>query len=46
MQKLNKDNETLTNDKVIFNHFNKFFSSIAGKLVKKYHTQLKPLIHT
>ena len=35
MQKLNKDNETLTNDKVIFNHFNKFFSSIAGKLVRK-----------
>ena len=33
--KLNIDNETITNDKVIFNHFNKFFSSIAGKLVRK-----------
>ena len=32
---LNKDNETITDDKVISNHFNKFFSSVAGKLVKK-----------
>ena len=39
---LNIDNETVTDDKVISNHFNKFFSSIAEKLVKKYQTQLKP----
>ena len=32
---LNIDNETITDDKVIPNHFNKFFSSIAGKLVRK-----------
>ena len=32
---LNIDNETITDDKVIFNHFNKLFSSIAGKLVRK-----------
>ena len=32
---LNIDNETITDDKVISNHFNKFFSSIAGKLVRK-----------
>ena len=32
---LNIDNEIITDDKVISNHFNKFFSSIAGKLVKK-----------
>ena len=43
---LNIDKETITDDKEISNHFNKFFSSIAGKLVKKYQTQLKPLIHT
>ena len=27
--------ETITDDKVISNHFNKFFSSIVGKLVRK-----------
>ena len=32
---LNIDNETITDDKVISNRFNKFFSSIAGKLVRK-----------
>ena len=32
---LNIDNETIIADKVNSNHFNKFFSSIAGKLVKK-----------
>ena len=32
---LNIDNETITVDKVISNHFNKFFSSIAGKFVRK-----------
>ena len=32
---LNIDNETITDDKVIFNHFNQLFSSIAGKLVRK-----------
>ena len=37
------DNETITDDTVIYNHFNKFFNS--GKLVKKYQTQLKPFIH-
>ena len=40
---LNIDNETLTDDKVISNHF---INSIAGKLVKKHLTQLKPFIHT
>ena len=47
---LNIDNETITDDKVISNPFNKFFSSIAGKLLKKKkkktQTQRKPLIHT
>ena len=43
---LNIDNETITDDKVIPNHFKKFSSSIAGKRAKKYQTQLKPLIHT
>ena len=32
---LNIDNETITDDNVISNHFNKFFSSIAEKPVKK-----------
>ena len=32
---LNIDNETITDDKVISNHFNKFFSYVARKLVKK-----------
>ena len=32
---LNIDHETITDDKVIFNDFNKFFSSVAGKLVRK-----------
>ena len=32
---LNIDNETISDDKVIASHFNKFFSSIAGKLVRK-----------
>ena len=32
---LNVYNETITDNNVISNHFNKFFSSIAGKLVKK-----------
>ena len=40
---LNIDNETLTDDKVISNHF---INSIAGKLAKKHLTQLKPFIHT
>ena len=31
---LNIDNETITDDKVISNHFNKFFNSLAGKLSK------------
>ena len=43
--KLNIDNETITEDKVISNHSNKFFSSVARKIVKKYQTQLKPLTH-
>ena len=42
---LNIDNETITGDKVISNHFNKFSSSVARKLVKKYQAQIKPLIH-
>ena len=32
---LNIDNDTITDDKVISNHFNKFFSSKAVKLVRK-----------
>ena len=43
---LNIGNETITDDKVISNDFNKFFRSIAGKPAKKYQTQLKFLIHT
>ena len=38
---LNIDNDTITDDKVISNHFNKFFSSIAGKLVKKAPNTIK-----
>ena len=38
---LNIDNETITDDKIISNHFNKFFSSIAGKLVKKIRNTTK-----
>ena len=43
---LNIDYETITDDKVTSNHFNKFSSSVVVKLVKKYQTQLKSLIHT
>ena len=32
---LNIDNETITDDKVSSNHFKKFFSSIAGKLIRE-----------
>ena len=32
---INTDNETIADDKVISNHFNKFFSSIAGKVVRE-----------
>ena len=32
---LNIDNEIITNDEIISNHFNKFFSSVAGNLAKK-----------
>ena len=32
---LNINNETITDDKVISNHFSTFFSFIAGKLVRK-----------
>ena len=32
---LNIDNETITDDEITSNHFNKFFSSVAGNLVKK-----------
>ena len=39
---LNMDNMTITDDKVISNHFNTFFNSAVEKLAKKYHTQLKP----
>ena len=42
---LNIDNETIADDEIISNHFNKFFNSVAGNLVKKYPKQLKPLIH-
>ena len=35
------DSETITNDKVISNHFNKLFSSIAGKLVRKKPNTIK-----
>ena len=36
------DKKTITDDKVISNHFNTFFNSAAEKLAKKYQTQLKP----
>ena len=32
---LNINNKTITDDNVISNHFTKFFSYVAGKLVKK-----------
>ena len=32
---LNIDNKTLLDDRIITNHFNNFFTSIAGKLLKK-----------
>ena len=38
---LNIDNETITGDKVIYNHFNKLFSSITGKLVRKITSTTK-----
>ena len=31
----NIDNETITDGEIISNHFNKFFSSVAGNVVKK-----------
>ena len=31
----NIDNETITDGEMISNHFNKFFSSVAGNVVKK-----------
>ena len=45
---LNIDNETITDDKVISNHFNKLYTidysrKICQEIAK---TQLKPLIHT
>ena len=35
------DKKTITDDKVISNHFNTFFNSAVEKLAKKYQTQLK-----
>ena len=32
------EQDTATDNKVIFNHFNTFFSSVAGKLIKKRNT--------
>ena len=32
---LNIYNETITDDEIISNHYNKFFSSVPGNLVKK-----------
>ena len=32
---LNKDNETITDDEIISNHLNKFFTSVARNLIKK-----------
>ena len=32
---LNIDNKTISDDHIIANHFNSFFTSIAGKLLKK-----------
>ena len=32
---LNKDNETITDDEIVSNHFNKFFTSVARNLIKK-----------
>ena len=40
---LNIYNKTTTDDKVISNHFNKFFSSVAVKLFKKYQVKLSPM---
>ena len=31
---LNKDNETITDDEIISNHLNKFFTSVARNLIK------------
>ena len=38
---LNIDNETITDDEIISNHFNKFFSAVAGNLVKKVPSTTK-----
>ena len=35
---LNIEQDTITDNKVIYNHFNTFFSSAAGKLIKKPNT--------
>ena len=41
------DNETITDDKVISDHFNKFFGSVAVKFVQKFwYFCPKTLIHT
>ena len=32
---LNIDNKTISDDHIVANHFNSFFTSIAGKLLKK-----------
>ena len=32
---LNIDNKTISDDHIIANHFNNFFTSIVGKLLKK-----------
>ena len=38
---LNIDNDTITDDEIISNHFNKFFSAVAGNLVKKVPSTTK-----
>ena len=38
---LNINNKTITDDNVISNHFTKFFSYVAGKLVKKIRNTTK-----
>ena len=40
---LNINSKTISNDNVISNHFTKFFSYVAGKLVKKIPNTTKTL---
>ena len=41
---LNIDNKTISDDHIIANYFNSFFTSIAGELLKRFQRLKSPLI--